>query len=372
MTDTHDAPSKLTASEALLQSKDEIEKQWATAVRQQIASASKLADPILFNYFPGLLERLAEALDPNIQRADALDGNTSAHEHGGERARMTNFNISQIATEFYLLKETIYSVLEKKVRLTRSEWNIIDRSLDRSLQESITSFALAEAYIREQFIAMLAHDIRGPIAFIKMATSLLLEGVDEETANDLHQRMADAAENAGALIDNILDASVIKATQRIKLGISHCNIHEIARKTIRQYQENIVLEGPALEGHWCARGLHRALHNLIDNAVKYGDTGQPIVVKVGELHGSMRLSVHNKGQPIPIEEQEDIFQPFHRARAMEGEDIKGWGFGLPIVRGIVEAHGGSIEVDSTAALGTTITLLVPIDARPYHNAPTLE
>lgn len=371
MTNTHSDLSGPSASEALLQSKEEIELRWARAVKKHIAPASQLDDPILFNYFPGLLERIAEALSPDIQRLDAVDGNTSAQEHGGERARLTNFDISQIATEFYLLKETIHSVLDKKVQLTRDESYIIDRSIDRSLQESISAFALAESYIREQFIAMLAHDIRGPIAFIKMATSLLMDEGDKKVIHELHQRIADAAENAGALIDNILDASVIKATRRIKLGIAHCRIHEVVHKARRSYQESIRLERPDLEGYWCARGLHRALHNLIDNAIKYGDKNQPITIKIDETHGSMRLAVHNKGEPIPIEEQESIFQPFHRAHAGAGEDIKGWGFGLPIVRGIVEAHGGSIDVDSTASLGTTITLQLPMDARPYQNAITL-
>jgi signal transduction histidine kinase len=371
MTDVRSDTSDPSAPKVLLESKEEIERQWAAAVRQQIASASQLEDPILFNYFPGLLQRLAEALEPESKRIDALEGNTSAQEHGGERARMTNFNISQIATEFYLLKETIHNVMGKKIQLNHHELSLIDRSIDRALQESITAFALAESYIREQFIAMLAHDIRGPIAFIKMATSLLLEGVEANVALDLHQRIADAAESAGSLIDNILDASVIKATKRIKLGISHCHIHDIIRKAIRAFHENIVLEGPDVEGYWCPRGLYRALHNLIENAVKYGDPDQPIVVKVDEAHGGMHLAVHNKGRPIPMEERENIFQPFHRSHAGEAQDIKGWGFGLPIVRGIVEAHGGSIDVDSTAALGTTITMALPIDARPYQNSLTL-
>ncbi|WP_176736262.1 sensor histidine kinase, partial [Oligoflexus tunisiensis] len=90
-----------------------------------------------------------------------------------------------------------------------------------------------------------------------------------------------------------------------------------------------------------------------------------------EEHGSLKIGVHNKGQPIPLEDRENIFQPFYRAHQAAGDDIKGWGFGLPIVRGIAEAHGGTIEVDSTAELGTTITIALPLDARPYQNRPTL-
>lgn len=372
MTESRSSASGRQTSMALMNAREEIEKKWAAAVKQQISSATRLDDPILFNYFPRLLERIAETLDPDSQREDPLKGNTAAQEHGGERARLTNFNISQIATEFYLLKETIHSVLESKVSVTQKEWLIVDRSIDLSLRESITSFALAETYIREQFIAMLAHDIRGPVAFIRMATSLLMEGVEPNVASDLYQRMADAAENAATLIDNILDASVIKASRRIKLGIQHCRIHEIIHKTIRNYQQDIRLEGPDLEGYWCPHGLKRILHNLLDNAIKYGDSTQPILIKTEQEHGALALSIHNRGQPIPIEEQENIFQPFHRSQQAEEQNVKGWGFGLPIVRGIVEAHGGTIEVDSTEALGTTISFTLPLDARPFQNALTLE
>lgn len=372
MTQSQSSDSGRQTSMALLNAKEEIEKTWAAAVKQQISSAKRLEDPILFNYFPRLLERLAETLDPHSQRKDPLEGNTAAQEHGGERARLTNFDISQIATEFYLLKDAIHSVLESKTEVTQREWNIIDRSIDQSLQESISSFALAETYIREQFIAMLAHDIRGPVAFIRMATSLLMEGVEPNVASDLYQRMADAAENAAALIDNILDASVIKAARRIKLGIQHCRIHDIIHKAMRSTQQKINVEGPNLEGYWCPHGLNRSLQNLIDNAIKYGDATQPLLIKTEEVHGALRLSVHNQGEPIPVEERETIFQPFHRSKQAEGQDVKGWGFGLPIVRGIIEAHGGTIEVDSTKALGTTISLTLPLDARPFQNSLTLD
>jgi signal transduction histidine kinase len=369
---THTQSNPLAPSATLLKHKAEIEEIWAQSVRKQIQSASQLADPILYNYFPDLLQRIAEALEPNAKRFDAVEGNTSAHEHGGERARLTNFNISQIATEFYLLKEAIHSVLETKIQLTHREWAIIDRSIDQSLQESITSFALAESYIREQFIAMLAHDIRGPIAFIKMATSLLMEGVEPSVASDLFQRISDAAENAGSLIDNILDASVIKASRRIKLGIEHINMLDTIQTVLRQYpQHNIQLDAESVVGYWCPRGLKRVIQNLVDNALKYGDTSQPIIVKIWQSHGAAKISVHNEGNPIPVEEQENVFQPFHRSHASIGEDIKGWGFGLPIVRGLTEAHGGSIEVESTVDLGTTITITMPLDARPYQNTPVL-
>ncbi|MDQ3232335.1 MAG: sensor histidine kinase [Pseudobdellovibrionaceae bacterium] len=363
----------ISAAEAMLKYKPDIEELWAQIVKAKIRSASELADPILFNYFPNLLQRIAEALAPDSNRIDAVEGNTSAHEHGAERARLTTFNISQIATEFYALKEAIHNVLGSRAQLTQKEIIIIDRSIDQSLQESITSFVLAEAYIREQFIAMLAHDIRGPISFIKMATTLLLEGTDPQEAHELFRRIADSAENAGILIDNILDASVIKASRRIKLGIEHIDILGVIQKVLRQHSNpRIRLEGQSVMGYWCPRGVSRVIQNLVDNALKYGENNTDVTVKLEEIRGAVHISVHNEGQPIPVEQQENIFQPFHRSHGAQGYDIKGWGFGLPIVRGITEAHGGTIEVDSALGRGTTITVTLPGDARPYQNAPTFE
>jgi signal transduction histidine kinase len=85
----------------------------------------------------------------------------------------------------------------------------------------------------------------------------------------------------------------------------------------------------------------------------------------------MLLSVHNEGEPIPLEQIECIFQVFRRAVAAKEGNKEGWGIGLPYVRNVAESHGGSVAVDSAAGRGTTFLIDIPTDSRPFQNAPTL-
>jgi signal transduction histidine kinase len=85
----------------------------------------------------------------------------------------------------------------------------------------------------------------------------------------------------------------------------------------------------------------------------------------------MILTVHNEGEPIPPEQTAYIFEVFRRAASAKDGKKEGWGIGLPYVRSVAESHGGSVAVDSSVDRGTTFTIDIPIDSRPYQDAPTL-
>jgi signal transduction histidine kinase len=109
---------------------------------------------------------------------------------------------------------------------------------------------------------------------------------------------------------------------------------------------------------------------MIGNALKYGG-GTPIRIVWGSDHGRAYLSVHNEGDPIPPDQIESVFQVFRRATAAKQGKAQGWGIGLPYVRSVAESHGGSIDVDSSPERGTTFTINMPLDARPFQDTPTL-
>jgi signal transduction histidine kinase len=100
----------------------------------------------------------------------------------------------------------------------------------------------------------------------------------------------------------------------------------------------------------------------VSNARKYGDASQAITVRVSRVDTRMMLAVHNEGTTIPAAEMERLFHTFER---IEDVDVKGWGLGLPYVRNVAESHGGSVVVDSAPERGTTFTVSLPVDARPY-------
>jgi len=109
--------------------------------------------------------------------------------------------------------------------------------------------------------------------------------------------------------------------------------------------------------------MSQAVHNLVENAIKYGRADTPITVRVLETHDRVHVSVHNRGDPISREDQATLFQPYRRAPSAARSGKDGWGLGLTLVEAIAEAHGGAVEVESTAEDGTTFTLDVLRDVR---------
>jgi signal transduction histidine kinase len=119
-------------------------------------------------------------------------------------------------------------------------------------------------------------------------------------------------------------------------------------------------------GIWSAEELRRAVWNLASNAVKYGSPGSPIVFTIDCTTSAVAISVHNRGTPIPPDEQATLFTPFSQSRSRSAGGTPGWGLGLTLVRGCAEAHGGSVHVESDAEAGTTFTIVLPLDARPFQ------
>jgi signal transduction histidine kinase len=116
---------------------------------------------------------------------------------------------------------------------------------------------------------------------------------------------------------------------------------------------------PSLTGYWSCSELRRAIENLGSNAVKYGDLSRPIEVDLVQSESNVKFSIHNYGNPIPPSDIPKIFESFRRATTSEGKS-KGWGLGLSLVKGVIEAHGGQISVQSDPASGTIFSFQLPI------------
>jgi len=116
---------------------------------------------------------------------------------------------------------------------------------------------------------------------------------------------------------------------------------------------------PVVIGCWDPLYLRRMLENLCSNAAKYGTPGEPVTVTVDDLGTLAMIQVHNEGDPIPPEEQKNLFRLFHRSSAAQKSGNIGWGIGLTLVKGVAESHQGSVEVRSAAGQGTTFIVRLP-------------
>ena len=350
--------------------------EWESRLRSTVDEAAALPHPILINTFPLLYDNIAEALRPDYPRRSATDTNSVASEHGGERARVTNYSHQAVIAEYQLLRWTILDVLHRDgVTLDSNEFSIINAAIDDGIQKSVNAFALAQSALRERFIVTITHDLRNPLQVINSAAELLLRVDDLARVRHLASRIISNSQRMDRMIEDLLDVTMFQNGERLNLHLSSFDIMDVAKEVQEQLAETcgarLQLIGSAISGWWDRDAMKRVLENLLDNALKYGKSEVAIRVRISYSHDRMLMSVHNEGDAIPQEELESIFQVFRRAEAAKEGEKRGWGIGLPYVRSVAESHGGSVQIDSAPGRGTTLGIDVPVDARQFQHAPTL-
>ncbi len=350
---------------------------WEERLRREVPAATRESHPVLINTLPALLRQLAEALTPGHPRRTGTEGSTVAEEHGSERMRLTQFRLEDLIIEYKLLREVLLEVLEESGPLTAEERHIVHTSIDESLRKACTAYALVEAELRQRLVATLAHDLRNPLAAARANASLILRKPQSERVPRWAARVADTVDRADRMLQDLLDAMRVQAGGKLPLELEQVDLVEVVRQALEnqlgEHGERFVLEAPEqVPGYFSPELLRRAVENLAGNAVKYGSPNRPISVAVRQSHGRVRVMVHNHGDPIPAEEQETLFRAFQRLRTAESGGHRGWGLGLAQVRGAAEAHGGTVSVDSLPERGTTFTIDLPVDARPYVGALTVQ
>ncbi len=231
-----------------------------------------------------------------------------------------------------------------------------------------------EQQLRESFVSTLSHDLRNPLSAAITAAQLLgrFPGKIDKVAS-FSNRIVQSIRRADQMIQNLLDANRIHAGQKLPLEIDECDLIETAKMTLEELSmtlgDRFVLSAPPrVQGYWSCEQIRRVIENLASNAVKYGSPHAPVQIKLKEKGTEVLLAVHNEGAGIPKSEQAYIFKPFRRTDSAQSSRHQGWGLGLTLVRGVAEAHGGRVEVRSAPGKGTTFTVVLPKDSRPFQTA----
>jgi signal transduction histidine kinase len=377
-TDQNINPERLSpTARRMLELRDEVLEEWAERVRQSVKEAERLPHPILINTFPSLYDNIAEAITPGYPRATGDESNTIATEHGGERARLTNYNVHSVISEYQILRWTIFDVLKiNRVQLADDEIYRINASIDGSIRGAVNAFALAQAMLRERFIAALTHDLRNPLSNAQLAAQLIERASDTDRIKEFAGQIVANLKRMDGMIQDLLDSVRFQAGERLQLRLEEFDVQELAEEVCGQFTftcgPRFQLIARSARVQWDREAIKRAIENLIGNAVKYGDPDTPVRIKIDPVQERVMISVHNEGELIPQEQIESLFQIFRRAGAAKSGNKEGWGIGLPYVRSVAESHGGSVAVDSGAHRGITFMIDIPADARPYKDAPTLE
>ena len=220
---------------------------------------------------------------------------------------------------------------------------------------------------RAEFSAMLAHDIRNPVGLILSCSELLQsETTEPELAKKCHRRILSDARLLQALVNNYLDASIIEAGQ-LTLNKRRFELRELLQRLVERFDgevqtRSIRLEadqatGEMLDGDELA--LERVFLNLLQNAFKFTPDGGRIALTVERRNADTVISVRDSGPGIEPEKLPHLFQKFQRMEI--GERQEGVGLGLYIVKKLVAAHGGRVEVDSVVGRGSRFSVILPVE-----------
>jgi signal transduction histidine kinase len=262
--------------------------------------------------------------------------------------------------DHYLLRAQVNSIIS----LYRRGAELKRRAEIIAQQEIETARAHAEAMraeeanrLKDRFIGILGHDLRNPLTAITNSAHLLMRAADlPERHHSSAARILRASERMAQMIRDVLDFTRGQLGGGIPVEPAEANLAEICHrvvdetKAVHPQREILLATRGDLGGRWDGARLAQVVSNLVGNAVHHGQ-GQIVVEAIGEER-QVVLRVRNGGPPIPAEELPTIFEPFFKGPGPRRR-TEGLGLGLYIVKEIVRAHGGTVQVRSTSTEGTT-------------------
>lgn len=260
--------------------------------------------------------------------------------------RPARLNTPQTVGMFKLFAELIATHLDAANRLAASEARLLG---EREASE-----------LREQFIAVLGHDLRNPLASIAAGTKLLTRG--NRDAAPILALMQQSVARMSALIDNVLDFARGRLGGGIALNRATQSLEPVLNQVIAELragfpESQIDTDFDLTRQVDCDSGrVAQLFSNLLGNALTHGTPGAPVRVRANTHKDEFELSVANAGEPIPPEAINRLFQPFYRVAQDSGQ---GLGLGLYIASEIARAHGGRLDVASSPQ-ETRFTFRMPL------------
>ncbi len=227
--------------------------------------------------------------------------------------------------------------------------------------------------LRKDFVANVSHELRTPLASIQGFAETLRSGGLEDVEHRLEfvEAIEQDARRLTRLVDDLLDLSSIESGKRTPrlAPLSFRPVAEEAAAGLRPLaaarRVSIELELPGGLPKVLADPdqLRQVLTNLLDNAVKFNREGGRVVVSARPEGGRLTVSVRDTGAGIPAADLPRVFERFYRVEKARSRELGGTGLGLAIVKHIVEAHGGSVAVESVEGAGSTFMFTLPLDER---------
>jgi two-component system sensor histidine kinase SenX3 len=245
-----------------------------------------------------------------------------------------------------------------------------------AMVEDTTERALVDA-VRTDFVANISHELKTPIGAMSVLAEALIHADDAQVVARLSGKISDEAMRVGRLIDDLLELSRLEYGGQVLSGTM--SVADVVSEAVERTQTLAEGRGISLITPDAApesvvvgdrRQLVSALQNLLENAIKYSDSGSSVEVAIRRLGGDVLIDVRDHGVGIPAKEIDRIFERFYRVDRARSRETGGTGLGLSIARHIAHNHNGDILVHSVEGRGSTFTLKLPNHAPANKEAST--
>jgi signal transduction histidine kinase len=223
--------------------------------------------------------------------------------------------------------------------------------------------------LRRDLVAWVGHDLRTPLTSLRVIVESLADGVIDDPAT-VQRYLGTARKQIRALsllLDDLFELAQIDAGG-LKLERQDNSLGDLISDTMEAFSALAARRGVALAGfvapgvdpvHMDARQIGRVLANLVDNALRYTESGGTVQVEASSEPDGVRVEVQDDGEGVREADLPHLFERFYRAEKSRSRDTGGAGLGLAISRGIVEAHGGQIGARSKVGEGTSVWFVLP-------------
>jgi signal transduction histidine kinase len=295
----------------------------------------------------------------------------SAAETHADTRMVSGFAIDAMIAEYRALRASVVRLWTRSGGGQDHENDMGDlirfnEAMDQAIAESVARYTDQTKKSTELFIGILGHDIRNPLGTISMSAQYLVRS--GKLPASAAETIINSVVRINSVIEHVVDFTRVQSEGMMPIrpvpgDLVTQFVKVLAETRVRYPRSLLSLESVGdFTGSWDEGRMGQLLSNLLANALTHGAPDQPVTVRLWESAGGVAFSVHNLGTPIPLKEQQLIFKPLVRGMAPgqgERRESSGLGLGLFICQEIVRAHGGSLEVTSTAAEGTSFTVRLP-------------
>lgn len=355
------------AAARLRRLKDEILRQWVTRVRGEVPAAEGESRSVILDHIPNLLDQLAQFFE--FTPGSESEPPAAAQDHADQRAALTDYSLDQVVHEYHLLRRVVMDVLEAETPLPREAQVAVHDGIDAAIQLATTQYVeLRQEELRrraedltlanrarEDFLAMLSHELRNPLAPIMNAVhvmrSIPMENpILQQSLSMIERQMRQMVR----LVDDLLDMARITRgkvklrKEPVELSVLVERSVETVRPLAQERRHKMIVNLPP-DPVWLEADpvrIEQVLVNLLTNAVKYTEPGGQIWVTMVREDDYGVVRVKDTGVGIPQELLTKVFDLFTQAERPIDRSQGGLGMGLALSRTLMEMHDGTVTVHS--------------------------